>query len=133
MTPARNLLIESEETKQKIKMLLLPTIMNSHIGLTHTATAAVVTNEMTSEENFKQLDDSYLVCTIPNRRSNRIHIPLHQTMEDQPLANCWTNILTNRHSRVRVQNKLTHHCRLLRPLTVKERQQIKTGSPSQAC
>ena len=133
MTPAKNLLIESEETQNQIKMLLLPTtIMNSHIGLTHTATAAVVTNEMTSEENFKQLDDSYLVCTIPNRRSNRIHIPLHQTMEDRPLANCWTNILTIRHSRVRVQNKLTHHCRLLR-LTVKERRQIKTGRPSQAC
>ena len=133
MTPAKNLLIESEETQNQIKMLLLPTtIMNSHIGLNHTATAAVATNEMTSEENFKQLDDSYLVCTIPNRRSNRIHIPLHQTMEDQPLANCWTNTLTIRHSRVRVQDKLTHHCRLLR-LTVKERRQIKTGRPSQAC
>lgn len=132
MTPARNLLIKSEETKQRIKMQLLPTIMNSHIGLNHTATAAVVTNNMTSEENFKQLDDSYLVCTIPNRRSNRIHVPLHQTMEDRPLANCWTNILTIRHSRVRVQDKLTHHCRLLR-LTVKERRQIKTGRPSQAC
>ena len=132
MTPAINLLIESEETQNQIKMLLLPTIMNSHIGINHTATAAIVTNEMTSEENFKQLDDSYLVCTIPNRRSNRIHVPLHQTMEDRPLANCWTNILTIRHSRVRVQDKLTHHCRLLR-LTVKERRQIKTGRPSQAC
>ena len=126
-----NLVIKSEETENQIKMLLLPTIMNSHIGLNHTATA-VVTNKMTSEENFKQLDDSYLVCTIPNRRSNRIHVPLHQTMEDRPLANCWTNILTIRHSRVRVQDKPTHHCRLLR-LTVKERRQIKTGRPSQAC
>ena len=126
-----NLVIKSEETENQIKMLLLPTIMNSHIGLNHTATA-VVTNKMTSEENFKQLDDSYLVCTIPNRCSNRIHVPLHQTMEDRPLANCWTNILTIRHSRVRVQDKLTHHCRLLR-LTVKERRQIKTGRPSQAC
>ena len=132
MTPAENLLIESEETQNQIKMLLLPTIMNSHIGLNYTATAAVVSNEMTSEENFKQLDDSYLVCTIPNRRSNRIHVPLHQTMEDRPLANCWTNILTIRHSRVRVQDKPTHHCQLLR-LTVKERRQIKTGRPSQAC
>ena len=126
-----NLVIKSEETENQIKMLLLPTIMNSHIGLNHTATA-VVTNKMTSEENFKQLDDSYLVCTIPNRRSNRIHVPLHQTMEDRPLANCWTNILTIRHSRVPVQDKPTHHCRLLR-LTVKERRQIKTGRPSQAC
>ena len=103
------------------------------VWLNHTAavtTAVVVTETMTSAK-FRKLDDSYLVCTIPNRRSNRICVPLHQTMEDRPLANCWINILQTRQHMDRVQDTLIHHCRLLR-LTVEDSLLIKR-SPSQAC
>ena len=80
--------------------------------------------------------NSYLVCTTPNRRSNRICLPLHQTMEDPPLTSCWINILHLPH-RVQDVAKINHHCRAHRIMlkrTVKEdsRQQIKRRT-SQAC